>query len=250
MNLKPRNINAGHRERMREKFIRFGIDAFLPHEVLEMLLYYPMLYKDTNPLAHIMIEELGSLGAVLEAPIEKLCEVNGVGEQTALFLKAVSEIGKRGLSHNENDTVLLKNYEILGKYAVACMCDETESCAFLLMLNNRFELMSTVRIPVNDWLPNETLPIQFIVEQAVLKNAPMVAIVTHRTGKASRPDKTEIRNTAKLLARLEAFNIKLLEQYSVVGTHFYGFSNVIPAILADRAKYEEFYLTYAEQGCD
>ena len=189
MNLKPRNINAGHRERMREKFIRFGIDAFLPHEVLEMLLYYPMLYKDTNPLAHIMIEEMGTLGAVLEAPIEKLCEVNGVGEQTAIFLRAVAEIGRRGLSRNENDTILLRNYEILGKYAVACMCDETDSCAYLLMLNNRFELMSTIRISSDDWFPNATLPVQFIVEQAVLKNAPMVAIVTHRIGKAIRPDK-------------------------------------------------------------
>ncbi|MBP5610265.1 MAG: hypothetical protein J6X72_02870 [Clostridia bacterium] len=61
------NVHAGHREKMREKYARAGADAFLPHELLELLLFYAVPYRDTNPTAHRLIERFGSLSGVLEA---------------------------------------------------------------------------------------------------------------------------------------------------------------------------------------
>ncbi len=73
-------IHDGHREKMRNRFLTAGLDAFADHEALELLLYYAIPRRDTNPTAHALMERYGSLSAVLEAPAEDLRKVEGVGE--------------------------------------------------------------------------------------------------------------------------------------------------------------------------
>ena len=58
-------IHDGHRDKMRQRFLRGGLDAFADHEALELLLYYAIPRRDTNPLAHALMEQYGSLVAVL-----------------------------------------------------------------------------------------------------------------------------------------------------------------------------------------
>ena len=81
------NIHAGHRERMRERFLQSGLEGFHDHEVLEMLLFHAIKRGDTNPLAHELLREFGSLQGVLWADQEALCRVKGIGENTAAFLQ-------------------------------------------------------------------------------------------------------------------------------------------------------------------
>ena len=58
-------IHDGHREKMRQRFLKSGLDAFADHEALELLLYYAIPRRDTNPIAHALMERYGSLSAVL-----------------------------------------------------------------------------------------------------------------------------------------------------------------------------------------
>ena len=77
-------IHDGHRDKMRQRFLRGGLDAFADHEALELLLYYAIPRRDTNPLAHALMERYGSLAAVLTAPVEDLQKVEGIGESAAV----------------------------------------------------------------------------------------------------------------------------------------------------------------------
>lgn len=88
------NLNAGHRERMRQRYIKSGLDGFQPHEVLELLLFYSMPRCDTNKIAHELINHFHTLAGVMNADIKELCSVKGVGEQTALFLNLLPEVLK------------------------------------------------------------------------------------------------------------------------------------------------------------
>ena len=65
-------LHQNHRERVMEKFRRFGLDVFSDHEVLELLLIFSIPRVDTNPTAHRLLARFGSLHAVLEAPVEQL----------------------------------------------------------------------------------------------------------------------------------------------------------------------------------
>ncbi len=83
------NIHAGHRARMKERFRKEGLDGFSPHEVLELLLYEYIPRIDTNPLAHRLMERFGSLLGVLQASVDELCGVPGIGKKTAEAIVAM-----------------------------------------------------------------------------------------------------------------------------------------------------------------
>ena len=59
------NIHQGHREKMRQRFLKSGLEGFADHEALELLLYYAIPRQDTNPIAHRLMDRYGSLTAVL-----------------------------------------------------------------------------------------------------------------------------------------------------------------------------------------
>ena len=88
-------LHTGHRERMRARVKAAGEQSLADHELLELLLYYAVPRRDTNELAHELIEECGSLKAVLEAPEERLCRVPEIGEKSAQYLRLLGELSRR-----------------------------------------------------------------------------------------------------------------------------------------------------------
>lgn len=85
-------IHTGHRQRMKQEFLARGIEGWPDHRVLELLLFYTIPQGDVNELAHELIEQFGSLSGVLDASVEELCKVKGVGEHTAVFLRMLPAV--------------------------------------------------------------------------------------------------------------------------------------------------------------
>lgn len=85
-------LHAGHRSRMRNRFLREGLGSFADHEVLELLLFYALPRQDVNPMAHALIEKFGSLPEVLDAPPEELCSIRGIGQKVARFLTLIPDL--------------------------------------------------------------------------------------------------------------------------------------------------------------
>ncbi|MBQ8396442.1 MAG: hypothetical protein IJX54_05585 [Oscillospiraceae bacterium] len=86
------NNHAGHRGRLKKKFIDGGLENFYEHQILELILFYSIPQGDTNPTAHRLISRFGSLMGVLNADHEELMTVKGVGNATATWLKALQYI--------------------------------------------------------------------------------------------------------------------------------------------------------------
>ena len=123
-------MHEGHRKRLRENFLKNGLDNFQSHNVLEMLLFYTIPRSDTNETAHRLIDRFGSLSAVLEAPVEELMKVKGVGERTATFLHLIPEITRVYLKDKQEN---VKNFRYSRKgccisLAVLCWKDERKCC--------------------------------------------------------------------------------------------------------------------------
>ena len=84
------NLHEGHREKMRDRFIRDkGFENFEDHQILELLLFYANPRGDTNPVAHKLLDTFGSMKGVLEARPEQLIAVEGVGKQAATLISMV-----------------------------------------------------------------------------------------------------------------------------------------------------------------
>lgn len=106
MDEEEKKLHHGHRSRMWERFYQKGADTMMDYEILEMLLYGPIRRANTNPIAHRLINKFGSVRGVLDAPIEELMTVKGVGEKTALFLKVAAEFILRYTNRTYSDLTL------------------------------------------------------------------------------------------------------------------------------------------------
>ena len=87
-------IHSGHRSRLRQRFLKQGIEGFEPHNILEILLFYGIPYRDTNDIAHKLIDKFGSLEGVFDADIKELTKIDGIGENSATLIKLVPQISK------------------------------------------------------------------------------------------------------------------------------------------------------------
>lgn len=86
------NIHKNHRARLKTQFLLNGISALTDVQKLELLLFYAIPQKDTNPLAHALINHFGSLKNVMKADYASLTKISGVKENTATFITLVNSI--------------------------------------------------------------------------------------------------------------------------------------------------------------
>lgn len=103
-------MHEGHRKRMYEK-LESGASLF-DHELLEILLFNAIPRKNTNPIAHSLIQTFGSLAGVFEADPEELMSVEGVGEGVANYIKCVGECMKRTSLANAGFAVLKSHKDV------------------------------------------------------------------------------------------------------------------------------------------
>lgn len=85
-------MHEGHRERLRQRYRREGLDEFELHNVLELVLFHIIPRKDTNEIAHRLVEKYHSLSAILDAPEEELCKIEGIGKTAACFLHMIPSL--------------------------------------------------------------------------------------------------------------------------------------------------------------
>ena len=87
-------LHSGHRERLRQRYLESGTENLCEHEFLELLLFYALPRINTNEISHLLTDRFGSLKNVLDAPVEQLTEVKGIGKTAAGFLKLMGELRK------------------------------------------------------------------------------------------------------------------------------------------------------------
>lgn len=137
-------MHSGHRERIRERFLREGLQGFAPHEALEFLLCFAIPQKDVNPLAHSLIERFGSLSAVLEARAEELTQVPGIGPNAAALLTLLPELMRYYERDRRQERPCLRNFKAAGAYCRALLRGEKDECVYLLCLDAQGRLLKSV----------------------------------------------------------------------------------------------------------
>lgn len=207
--MKSDNIHKGHRQRMKKVYLSHGFDAFAPHEVLEFLLYFVIPYSDTNPLAHRLIDRFGSLRGVLEASMEELCSVDGVGDSTATFLSDITNIGKASL-FSERKRMKMATQEDIRKYINDRYIDRSNDFVSLIMLNNSFEVIGCYTYE-NMRITSPCFDASKAVTEAVRLRTSCVVICMNRAGNIAFPTLDETRLISEFSGRLFTVGIPVNE---------------------------------------
>lgn len=128
-------IHDGHRARLRASFLEHGLQSMNDINALELLLFYALPRRDTNETAHLLLERFGSLDGVFSAPIEELCEVEGVGEYVASLITLIPEIMKKARLSKVREIKQIKCSEDAGEYLLPYFMNEQDEVVYMLCLD-------------------------------------------------------------------------------------------------------------------
>ena len=177
-------IHDGHREKVRQRFLNGGLDSFADHEALEILLFYAIPRKNTNEIAHHLMERYGSLSAVMSAPLEDLEKVPGIGESAAILLRLVPQLCRKARLADAGQETIFKTNEQAGNYLLECFAGERNEIVYMLCLDRKGKLLACKRLTEGN-VSSADLNIRLLVETALLTSASEVILAhNHPSGVA------------------------------------------------------------------
>ena len=216
--------HTGHRERMRQRFERdSGMDSFAPHEALELLLTYAIPRKDTNPIAHRLIERFGSLHAVLEAPVDELTAVPEIGTRAAQLISMLLPLYRLYENDRLKQRVRLDSYRLVRDYCWALYRGVTVEKFYLLSLDSRLKLIDA-RVLAEGTLGEVPVYPREVVAALLRQNAAGAVISHNHPGQTSAPSDADIRLTNELSGLLAALGITLYDHVIVGADGTFSFA--------------------------
>lgn len=210
-----KNVHSGHRMRVKERFCEAGLSSFADHNVLELVLFYSVPRKDTNELAHRLLDHFGSLHAVFEANVERLMEVPGISYNSAVLIKLFTEVSKRYSVSKNGKRVVFKSTDDIAKYVSGLFIGETIESFYILCVDGRGCLMSCEKHSTGSVL-NAPVCIPVVIDTVVRNKACAVIVAHNHPNNTADPSGDDIEITKKLYKLLKAMNITLLD-HVVVG---------------------------------
>lgn len=215
-------VHDGHRQRMKSRFRENGASAFDDHNLLEMLLFYAVPRRDTNELAHKLINRFGTYSAVLEASIDELMTVDGIGESAAVLIKLVPEMNKRYMQRNIETEGVIDSVKTAGQYFVSKFAYETIEISYAMFLDSKNRIISCREI--SRGVVNGTdISIRAIAEQALACKATSVIFAHNHPDGIPVPSAEDEYTTQKIKVALSTVGIKLIDHIVVGGENFVSF---------------------------
>ena len=130
-------VHDGHRERLRARFAEHGLESFNELNALELLLCYAIPRRDTNELAHRLLDAFGSLSGVFQASMQELTSIPGIGENAAALILMVPQIVKKAHVAKAKETKIIRNSTDAGNYLLPYFLDEQDEIVMMLCLDNK-----------------------------------------------------------------------------------------------------------------
>ncbi|MBO5701851.1 MAG: DNA repair protein RadC [Clostridia bacterium] len=213
------DIHAGHRQRMKERFLANGLEGFSQHEAIELMLYYAIPRRDVNELSHRLIERFGSYNAVFDADYEDLLSVEGIGENAAILFKLMAASWRKYALNDGEKPFLYDSPQKIGNYAARLFIGASVEKLYVMLFDNKMMLLDTVKI-AEGAVNSVSAPPRVFVEKAFKKNAASIVLIhNHPSGLPNASD-DDICFTHNLKSVLKGVGIDLIDHVIVSGKYY------------------------------
>lgn len=207
-------IHDGHRQRLRERFQKDGLDNFDEINVLEILLFYIIPRQDTNEIAHRLLDRFGSLENVLDAKLEDLVTVKGISDNAATYLTLIREVSRYYQVRKADLGEPLNTVEAYCDVLVPQFLGRRNEMVYMLCLDGKSKMISCNLVGEGS-LNSANVPVRKIIETALTANATMVVLAHNHPGGVAIPSTEDIYSTRHLAQVLGALDILLLDHVVV-----------------------------------
>lgn len=213
------SLHTGHRDRLRQRFIKEGLDGFNEINALELLLFYCVPRKDTNDLAHRLLDRFGSYSNVLNAPYEELKKVYGVSDYVATYLKLQGEAVRYYLTNRKIDGTVVRTSADYGELLCTYFEGRPNEMVFLLCLDAKCKVICCREIAEGS-VNIAGVSIRKIVDAALSSNATSVVLAHNHPSGIAVPSGEDIHTTFQAYEALRAVEVILLDHVIVADGDF------------------------------
>ena len=217
------STHSGHRKRLDEKSDLFGFESLEEHEQLEKILFAVIPRGDTNEIAHLLINQFGSLYGVLTAELKELIEIPGVGSRVAKFLHDLYPIlgcVERSIQKKTGTKVWdMQTPELRGKYAKTLFYGKLTEAFYLVSLNKKLQAFRFDKVSEGS---SEETPVytQEVVKQAMRTKAYAVVLCHNHPSGILTPSHADLETTQQLRQAMDAVGIHLVDHIIVGGGEY------------------------------
>jgi DNA repair protein RadC len=206
---------AGHRERLRVRFTAGGPDALPDYELLELLLFRSLPRRDVKPIAKRLIARFGSFAEVLSAPVERLVEIDGIGESAAIDLKIAAAAAQRLTKGSVSKRQVLASWASVIEYCRAAMAFAEREEFRILFLDKRNQLIAD-EVQQRGTVDHTPVYPREIVRRALELSATALVLVHNHPSGDPTPSQADIRMTHDIIAISKPLGI-IIHDHVIVG---------------------------------
>ena len=208
---------------MRKRFREHGADNFHDHELLEMMLYQCYPRCDTNPIAHKILREFGSLQNLFETNPDAIKKRLNCSENVAVYLSLISGVTKRYLSSKWKEKPTLSGHEIAGEYAISLFFGEQVECFYVLCLDKQNRLNRAVKA-ASGTIDEVSIFVREIVRHVMENHAAYVILAHNHPGGTTLPSHEDRMLTTQIKDALKVVHVEVVDHIVVGGEKYYSFA--------------------------
>jgi DNA repair protein RadC len=212
---------AGHRKRLRERFLRSRREGLPDYELLELLLTYTLPRINTKPIAKALLHKFGTIVNVFQQPNERLEEIHGIGPKTSTFFQVFQDCLTRCTEVEVENQRSISGPEDLFAFVRMQLGSRAVECIYALYLNQAQRIVYQTEVAAGTVDRTPFYPRE-LLKPALIHNATgMVLVHNHPEGQPVPSDR-DLEMTRKLEDLATPFDIKLIDHLIVTQDQAYS----------------------------
>lgn len=217
-----KELKEGHRMRLKQKYMTAGVEAFSDYEIIELLLSYAILRKDTKPLAKELIQQFGSIRGIMDADLSDLKRIDGISEHTAILFKLTKELSTLYLKEKAREKTQISCTSELINFCRTTLGGKKDEEFWVIYLNVQNRIIEFERMQKGTVDQAFVYPRQ-ILENALRKKASAIILVHNHPSGNVRPSDADIRITNTIREKARILEIAVHDHIIVGSDSFFSF---------------------------
>lgn len=210
---------AGHRGRLRLRFLQGGLEAFLDYEIVELLLTLGTPRKDCKQIAKETIKEFGGLRGVLDASLDDLQRIKGIGPSNAFGIKLFQAISERYAKEQIPDKIIFDSSKAVAEFLQKSIGREKKEHFVMLSLDSRNNLIKDTSISVGSLNASIVHPRE-VFKEAIHSSAAQIIIAHNHPSENPDASPEDVALTRRLGEAAKIIGIELLDHIIVTKDKF------------------------------
>ncbi|MBC8345466.1 MAG: DNA repair protein RadC [Candidatus Marinimicrobia bacterium] len=216
--------HKGHRQRLREKFLKSGLDGFHDYEIVELLLTLGTPRTDCKQPAKNALKKFGSLKAVLEASPKELKAIKGIGDHNVFGLKLTQDVARRYLADRILDMDYIRSSEDVLDYLRHNLRDKSKEVFMIIYLNGRNQILKMETLFEGTLNTSAVYPRE-VVKRALDNDASALVLVHNHPSGNPNPSQDDLTITKKLKEAVKTIDIYIHDHLIIAGNDIYSFAD-------------------------